>query len=1118
MLGSPPELPLLLQQVEASRPLPERISAAYKISAILNEYQAGSVLAIWSAAGDLTTNESVEASRAGFTLLSGCAKQADLSSLERRTLFEVIHSGAGEEHLDLRFQALVDLSTGGRNVEPFEYLLMPFITRLLQASFAQVTQARRKEKRAKVESTKEEAAFDKIFKYIIDVTKFNTTLLREDSFVSLLEHIIAICKKTTAECDITNSINVINAVITYTNIPPASLKPCLELLSDIYRQLSGLREQTWDALANIFRSHLGSHAVLELIDILQNAPSSVSTNTNVIRGACHVLAELLKLDGQDDLPRVPLSLFMLAIESALRTGDKKFEMDVLKLLNDCFLFDALQQQLLEEVDWTNLVDAIVHCAEHLGLGVSTPNGTHAVKADDEESIRSQREPDRTLAMESFHSIISQLCEWLHEPGFIHKDTVVNLLLRLVGRINNDAAETLVTYCSEEHVIYPSHTDWFEVSRVLVTGLLQDDSRPPALRVLIASVLKEVFSYAQFLSQTVTAEFAMLALGKMRLEKEPSVLEALASFAVIVVDHANDALFDSVLDILRTTIFEPRPSLVLSPLSQQFSTTSASLLMGSVEPSLCRIATKQVIRMFIGNVNKSTKKAVALFDLILQIAKSAECATDARICAVKLMFRLRATADYAIYIRPQSESESIAAVLCRTEETLVVPQILDEASSPRESRNFSPGSVQTSSSKQRQFNVKTPVPPLWLYPGPKALPEEPPPEPSRCLYSFVDPDSEVPSGSHVVLKITHWLEAVISLVQQSDVDWEVYSYILVHLGAQLANRNLFRGAAPQIKFFRSVLCDQIRASSFFEPPSHTSLKKTDVAVCMFHILTMLVGYNDLFARGEQEEIVRSFILGLGSWDRASKWCIHALYVCCHELPESIGKSLSSIVQKMSQIITQPQLAIHILEFLAVVARMPELYKNFREDEYKMVFGVSFRYLQYVRDQRDKAMSQAAARTGRATIRHSDSFRELQGAAEQDVRPKSISPSDDLPQYVYALAYHVITFWFMALKLEDRHPYIPWIARNLTYTDSDGNEVIEDQGLVTIDMMDKVAYSDRDETAYNPNFANSTDGEVSQKTWIVGYSLMTVETAGRTGLSQITRRRPVRVRHVFRIASN
>lgn len=1106
VVGGPPELQPLVQQLHAIRPLPERIIAAHKISDILKEYQVGNILTVWYAGSDLTTHESDDASYAGFTLLASCVKTTDLSSFERQTLFEAIHAGRSDQHLDIRFQALIDLSTSGRNVEPFECLLMPFINRLLKASFNTVTQARKKEKKAKVDPAKEEAAFDRLFKYIIDVTKFNATLLKEDSFVLLLDQIIGICKKTTSESDITSSTKVINTVITYTNIPSESLRPCLELLGDVYRQLVGLREQTWDTLSNIFRSHLGPRSVLELINVLQSASSPEPPVVNAIRGAFHVLGELLKVNGKHDLPRVPLGLLISAIENAFATRDRKFEIDVISLVNDCLGNRELKELLLDEADWTDLTNVIAQCVEDLSLSASNQNDIQSTIKSEDDTNAKIREPDRDPAMESFVTIESRLCTLLHELDFIHKEAIVGLFLRLITRISNDAAEMLVTYCAEEHLIYPSHTDWLETAHILATGLLRDERRPAALRVLVASVMKDAFSAILFPSHDAVGEFAMLVLEKISVEKEPSVLEILASFAVVVVDRADEPLFDRVLDLLRAAIFTRRPSLAVSPVAQPTSTTPASLVVSPVEPSMCRIATKQVIRMFIGNVNKSTRKAIYLFEMILQIASTASCATDARICAVKLMFRLRATADYAIYIRAVSESESIAAILCRTEETLLLPSVSDDSSANRDSRTASGGSAPTGSSKQRQFNIKTPVPPLWFYPGPKALPEEPSPEPSHCLYSYIDPEVDNQDDGRAVLKITHWLETIISLIQQPDVDWEIYSYILVHLGAQLANQNLFRGASPQIQFLRNVICDQIRASSFHEPPSHTSLKKADVAVCMFHILTMLIGHSDLFARGEQDEIIRSFILGLGSWDRTSKWCIHALSVCCHELTESVGKSLSSIVQKMSQIITQPQVAIHILEFLAVVARMPELYKNFREDEYKMVFGVSFRYLQYVRDQRDKAMSQAAARTGRATMRHSDSFRELRAASEQDIKSKDNSSSDDLPQYVYALAYHVITFWFMALKLDDRPLHIPWIKKNLTYIDNDGNEIIEDQGVVTMDMMDKVAYSDRDETVYNTNFAKSTDGEVSQKTWIVGYSLMTIETAGRTGLSQITRRRP------------
>jgi hypothetical protein len=220
---------------------------------------------------------------------------------------------------------------------------------------------------------------------------------------------------------------------------------------------------------------------------------------------------------------------------------------------------------------------------------------------------------------------------------------------------------------------------------------------------------------------------------------------------------------------------------------------------------------------------------------------------------------------------------------------------------------------------------------------------------------------------------------------------------------------------------------------------------------------------------------------------------------------VSKSLDGIIQKMSQIITKPQIAIHILEFLCCLSRLPHVYTNFREEEYKMVFGVSFRYLQSVRDGKQRDEDRLAPPPPKANKRHSDSVREPKPHAE-DAR----AGPDDLPQYVYALAFHAITFWFMALKLRDRPAYVPWIARNLMYQDRNGKDVIEDQGMVTLDMMERVAYTDRDETIYSADFTQPTDGEVTQCTWITGLSLLTIETAGRTGLSQLTIRRPVSFR--------
>jgi hypothetical protein len=162
-------------------------------------------------------------------------------------------------------------------------------------------------------------------------------------------------------------------------------------------------------------------------------------------------------------------------------------------------------------------------------------------------------------------------------------------------------------------------------------------------------------------------------------------------------------------------------------------------------------------------------------------------------------------------------------------------------------------------------------------------------------------------------------------------------VLVHLGAQLANHSLFKGAIPQIKLLRNVLCEQMQATSFHDPPAATGLKKADVAICILHNLTMLLGYHKHFARSEEDEIVRTFTSGIGSWDRTSNVCVHALMICCYEMPLSVTRSLNAILQKMSQIITQSRVAMHILEFLGGLARLPDVYVNLREDELRTVLA-------------------------------------------------------------------------------------------------------------------------------------------------------------------------------------
>ncbi|QDS77035.1 hypothetical protein FKW77_006630 [Venturia effusa] len=1121
LIGAPPELAQLKLQLDSARPLSERIAAVSKICALLKHYRVDKPLLLWAAGQDLLVSENLEASRAGHCLLVSLVNSTDLSSMDRSMFFESIRVLNDDRHVALRFQALQGLTNRGRNVEALEADLAPFVAKLLWAHYKVVLKVRKAERRTRGgSSAEEEKSFEGVFQYVVDMIKFNSRLFAEHDYGLLLDQVIDICRESQSQSDLENSINVINALITYTQVPTSSVKPCLDLLSDIYVQIRALRNQTWNALSNIFHSHLAEIAVTIFIDQIQaNAGNSMEKQTN--RGAFRVITHLFECNGQDEYPRISLHRLLSAIRNALGNRDRRFAADVLVHLKTYFADPGLQNILMQEHEWDDFVDIIIDCKNLSDLSpVSSNNGTASVTSDDRSTMSgkttSTEREDGTPA-QNLEFIVSSLSALFPSLDVLHQEAVVRLYFGLGSDLSNVAAEILVRHCVEDHLLFPSNPNWLQNFKDITVNFLHDRERPNHLRSMVMRVLREAHHTIEFVSPREYAEMALLVLASMSAETDDEILEEMASFAAAVVERADDELFSSILSIFRATVFQE--GRLSTSMSQNLSPSAGSPVGVQIYPkaSLCRVAAKHVVRMFIGNVNKSAKKAEALFNFVQKVAANNECATDARICAIKLLFRLRATSDYAIYIRPLSESESVAAVLCRTAESANLAGHPDDMS-VRDLRNVSNGGVQTSRSKS--FNVKRPVLPLWFYPGPKGLPEEPPPEPSRCLYSFLDPNVEAFPGS-VALKLTHWLETIINLLQQQDTDWEIYSYVVVHLGAQLSNQNLFRGAIPQVKFLRNVLCDQIRSSSFHDPPSYTSLKKADVAICLFHVQTMLVSYHSHYARSEEDELVRSFILGIGSWDRTSKWCIHALTVCCHELPLSVSKHLDNILQKMSQIITQPQIAIHILEFLVMLARLPELYKNFREDEYKLVFGVSFRYLQHAKEQQWKEASRdtnnsSTSRQARV-LSHNDSVRELRMLSDNDKGSKKRPGTEDFPQYVYALAYHVITFWYMNLKLQDRPMYRPWIAERLTYTDSQGQQHIEDQALVTMDMMDKIAYSDRDETKHDPNFAKGTDGEVGQQTWVIGYSLLTVETAGRTGLSQITRRRPSGTKYfIFRPA--
>ncbi|SMR45942.1 unnamed protein product [Zymoseptoria tritici ST99CH_1E4] len=337
-----------------------------------------------------------------------------------------------------------------------------------------------------------------------------------------------------------------------------------------------------------------------------------------------------------------------------------------------------------------------------------------------------------------------------------------------------------------------------------------------------------------------------------------------------------------------------------------------------------------------------------------------------------------------------------------------------------------------------------------------------------------------------LSMGAWVSAVHDMIVRAPKRWDVYHTILTDLAPQLRNHALWRTKTQHINNLRESICELLSADSFVEPPPETGLKKSYIVAQFVQMLVATTSYHQHLPRRDIKSAVITIINVAGSRDHTvSIHCIHALTICCYELPELMAGLMDSIINKMARMVTQRYLAIYVLEFFAGLSRFPDLQNRLRREDFKRIFGVCHSYLQSMRS------TMALERKRTPTSEHSAGGNSTSG--------------DDLGQYVYALAHHVITFWYMALKRHDRHGLKEFITSCLSYTDSDGKAQIENQGLVTIDLMDRV---DAEEliTAPLTEYFDENDGRTITCHRVTGILLITTETSLRTGKTIVTIRRP------------
>ncbi|KAK4204276.1 hypothetical protein QBC40DRAFT_104782 [Triangularia verruculosa] len=1103
--------------------LSERIAAATSLRYAIRDFPLNPVLDIWYAGKDLINEHYPDHVRQiGWELLTECAKYTGASELERREYFETLTAPANRADFHLQLAALEDLTTKGRNITGFPYDIFPLLVSWLHETYQIVRKSRRRAQRAGGGSNKgksaaagEDKSFSQLFVLLRDVIKFNFKFARDPVVGDLMNELLNICMKTASEDDLKACINVIEALVTFGTIPNGKLKDCIKVLGTIHQQLPHLQKQAWHTISIICRSHHGQSTVRILLDILRTyaTPDDKQRESELnreIRGALSVLKKLLRKSTEKGYPPVSLALLIDGLANVARSNYSKIASDILLLINS--LFDDQDNKIssmVKDEHWSSIFEVAAQCGKKAAPSTST---------DSETPLRSPRavpEAENTVAWQ-LKCLISRIEKLLTQTtDLLQRDECMEFLTQVYHALPDSAAGLVITHFKEHRSCFPSDVEWKQNLDIVLDGFLLARHRGPLTRLHALEIVIELYDFL-FLTQDLMEEDALgdlvrRVLSGMVEETETLVLQETVAFLVRVSQAADPALFDDILEGLKKVV---AGDMSKSPLAMLASPKSTTFPPGHTvyfaNQSLSNVVTRGYVQIFIRTLNTDGSKASKAFAALVHIARSNSCEVDARLTAMKMLFRLRADAEYQVYLTSQVENDNLAGSLYRTEASLA-RKLAEDAAHPsrlpraepatRPSRGMSVTQGQAGDKGLPTRQTHTPKPALhrnqrlWSVPDADALPEAPPERASWLLLAYRDENdagsAELGPTGRAELNMKPWLDAMLNLFH-TGCDWEVYSFVLAHLPAQLSNHPIFRGAIPYVHELRRFLCEIVKTGTFQEPPISSGLRRSDVSNCLFHSLIMILSYHEHFQKMDEDDLVMTFMHGIS--DKTAKTCIHALQICCHELPLSVSKTLVAILRKMSQVITQPLVAMHILEFLACLSRLPSLYSNFREDEYRIIFGICARYLQSVRDKKHTTRPSHSSEPSTLSI----------VVAHPEIVGQQAA-NDDLPQYVYALAYHVITFWFLAVKLPDRPSHINWIAKNL-FVDSDGRATNEEQAQVTLDFMQRVAFSDACDSAQDPLFTEEFYGEIQKRRWIIGNSIITIRQAKETGWAEITRRYP------------
>jgi tuberous sclerosis protein 2 len=580
---------------------------------------------------------------------------------------------------------------------------------------------------------------------------------------------------------------------------------------------------------------------------------------------------------------------------------------------------------------------------------------------------------------------------------------------------------------------------------------------------------------------------------------PSVMSLITSLATGNSSRSQSMQPQTLDGHLESSASPPRPE-----------TTSLPRVVGAASTLVAIFSQLSFTPFVLEESNLSL--AVRVYNILVNLVGEAK-SVKAKLTILQFLMRLRADRDHRLYFvdsayDPDGHITMLASLINRVwdgslqrierrvEEPFSdavfdrmarsrMPQERDGRRTSR-GRGGGPSNSAPSRSRSRVAAKSTPVTPafqsrdpIWHIPQRLPFTIAQVDMPSEALISY---DATAP-GTRMVVPISTYLSAIVTILEK-ERNWEILSYVLCHLPVQLANKHLFCGPRSRdlVAKILTVLCTSILNCELGSCIDHwpVGLKARDARGLAYHTLSVLVSYRRCFDANQRHLLVEVFQAGLNEQLSTIKCCLHALSLSAFELQSSMTKCLPRILEKLSQIMSNPDMAVHILGFLSIIGSLRPLHANFTEGDFKMVFGVALQYLQH-----------------------------------HNRISASPTVSWALSQHVRVLSYYVVYVWFLAVRLPDRPRHVRYITRQLLLA-NEGNEEVDEPTEVCFDWLARYAYASADPRPANSILSDivmnpmvhgaSPEIPISEKTWILGNSIVTIRTLTRLGWIEVLTRRP------------